>query len=229
MTGPTRYTRRLGLTVHAMSDEVDAQRREWNRLDEAFSGVTWVTPGTVPDESILYDGMLVAEDGTGRVWRATRNPSGGFSRLFIKYPWTYVGSASFTAAHSNVMSYWGTEPLLTRCWNAGSESLNALSGLIIPLKGIYEIVTYFSTAAPPTSFAGTTHVINGTPDVTSHEVVTENVPITGGSFVQSKGNRLLERGDVIFPGYWQYSDGAGKAATIKLGVSCIKPIGPANE
>jgi hypothetical protein len=209
-----------------MGDEVDAQRRDWKRLDEGFAGVTWVTPGTVPDETILYDGMLVAEDGTGKVWRAVRNTSGGFSRLFIKFPWVYVGSTTFTAPHAS-SSFWGTVPIDSRCCNAGSGDLNAQAGLIIPLKGIYEIITYFFCTAPPTTFINTTHVINGNRDDQSHIVHSENVPVTGTAYVMSKGQRLLEKGDVIFPGYWQYSDGSGKAATIKLSVSCVKPIGPA--
>ena len=222
----TRYTSRLGLTVHDMGDEVDAQRREWERLDEAFAGVTWVTPGTIPDESTLYDGMLVAENGTGKIWRAIKTESGAYTQFFIKYPWAYYGEVgTFQAAHNSWL-YWGTAPVEARCFNSGTADLDYQSGLIIPLKGIYEFNCHMRLGTETDNYGAISHRINGVIDENSHGVYSNSLgPPVGGVLLVSKAVRKLEKGDIVFPAYWQYSgNGASKGLSLVFSAVMVRPL-----
>ena len=209
-----------------MDDELDSQRREWHRLDESLAGATWVTPGTIPDESILYDGMIVAENGTGKVWRAIKNESGSFSQFFIKYPWAYYGEVpTFQAVH-NAWTYWGTAPVDARCFNAGAADLDFQSGVIIPLKAIYEFNCHMRLGTEVDNYGAISHRINGVIDENSHGVysISLGAPV-GGVLLVSKAVRVLQKGDVVFPAFWQYSgNGASKGMSLVFSIVMVRPL-----
>lgn len=137
------FTPRLGLEIPLLDENLTDLPNNWNKLDKGFSGVLWVTPGTTPDSSALFDGLLVAELGNGIVWKARRNQAGGFDKVYIKYPW--VMSATTT-------STWGlqsTSPTPYGIWDYDAAgSLNADAGLLsngtltLPFKGLYNWNTY---------------------------------------------------------------------------------------
>jgi hypothetical protein len=93
----------------------------------------------MPDESILYDGCIVAERSTGIIWRAQRNVSGVFEKRYIKYPWRldcYQPTTTFNNGTPGGWGAWG--------WNTiGGYSINASasdivdSRIVIPVTGIY--------------------------------------------------------------------------------------------
>lgn len=141
MTGPvgSTYTPRLGLTVHGMDDELDAMRDNWNKLDTSYTGVIWVTPGTVPDSDILFNGAIVAERETGKVWQAQKNNNGIFEKKWIKYPWCYVGNTlNYPMPNSNFVE-------LGRYGVVNFDALSSInsvsdapgSDITVPITGLY--------------------------------------------------------------------------------------------
>lgn len=134
----TSYTDRLGLTIHAMGDELDAMRQNWNRLDQTFSGVQWVPPDTIPSNDSLYDGAMIAEIGTGKVWRAQANAAGTFDRHWVKYPWQIAAITSKNFSHSGVIDgLWGFDAVdPNQCVNSGQADIVA-TRVVAPVGGLY--------------------------------------------------------------------------------------------
>jgi hypothetical protein len=133
------YTERLGLSVSSEDDELDACRPNWDRLDSSYSGALWVTPGTIPDESILYEGLVVAEIGTGKVWRAIRNENGQYSQTWIKYPWLWSGGRTGTFATRGAWTRapMGTQMVTAHCVNASASDIDPGGALVLPINAIY--------------------------------------------------------------------------------------------
>jgi len=139
-TNDTYFTPKLGLTVHSMDDELDAQVPNWERLDTSFAGAIWVTPGTIPDNTILYDGALVAERETGKVWRAEKNVLGNFEQKWIKYPWMIMavrtGSSFPTGVSDHEMGF--SDVVQYMCVNSSAADLLE-TRIVVPIDAIYAI------------------------------------------------------------------------------------------
>lgn len=134
------FSDRMGLVIPAMSDELTACRDNWDRLDSSYSGAIWVTPGTIPDSSILYDGAIVAESTTGKVWRARRNANGSFKQEWIKYPWLWSGGRDgtyLTASTWTRFAMTADQMITDQCVNSDSGDLSPDGSVIVPIDAVY--------------------------------------------------------------------------------------------
>jgi len=215
MTAPTNgtyYTPRLGLTVHGMDDDLDAQRKNWDRLDQTMSGVLWVADDAVPDDTILFDGALVAERNSGKVWRAAKNVSGVFEKKYIKYPWCICASASTIQdfpANDIADHFWGFDTV------DANLSVNAtLSDLVgtfikVPIHGLYTgtLIVRWGPNIPTNGLRRVAIAYDGVPDIVNSEVF--KLPATynanGYTICTTKFERELQAGQTIAPSVYQTS------------------------
>lgn len=134
------YTQKLGLLIPDMADELSAERQNWDRLDDVFSGAIWVSPGVVPDETTLFDGALVAELNTGIVWRAQRNMNTGiYEKKFLKYPWmiTAERSAAYSTFTSATWKPVGFNAVVaSHCVNSDMSDITG-EQIVLPVDGLY--------------------------------------------------------------------------------------------
>jgi hypothetical protein len=209
------YTPKLSLLAPSIDDEISSCRPSWERLDEAYSGAIVVSPGTMPDESILFDGALVAERTTGIIWRAQRNAAGVFEKRYVKYPWSISlaqGSLAFNNVSAGNWVPWGYQVYEGGSINSASSDL-VNNRLVIPITGIYVGRDKISWQGTPTSThyghtlwkndaLGTGPLYNDwyestwPPSVDSGDL-SSTIPI----------NEKFYKGDTICAGLWQSSGG----------------------
>jgi hypothetical protein len=227
MTEPTAlsYTPRLGLYVPGFDDELDAERSNWDRLDNTMSGAIWVTPGTIPEDDLLYDGAMIAENGTGKVWRAQKNSSGVYQKHWIKYPWMLQADINYTCPSGTTLNEngWGHfEPI--RSINSDSSALVG-GRVVVPVSGLYQICNIIRwSALGGAAGAMIVHTvgINATQDVINTEIV--HAPLSDNTCVTvNQMNRYLQAGDSIVTYLWQ-NTGATANYTSIIRVILVRPV-----
>lgn len=194
-----------------MDENLTDLPNNWNKLDKGFSGVLWVTPGTTPDSSVLFDGLLVAELGNGIVWKAKRNQAGGFDKVYIKYPW--IMSATTTVPW-NIQGNTGN-PYGFQDYDAAG-SLNADAGLLsggqlsLPFKGIYNWNCYFrwENDGGPGGQRSVSMALNGVNTLNEYEVIRPTTAYPGNYVSMSiKGSNLYNAGTKMDLRVWKDTAG----------------------
>lgn len=126
-------TARLGLQLLADSEDISPQRSNFQRIDD-ISGALWVADGVTPSNSTLFDGCIVAEITSGKIWIARNNGVGGFTKKYITYPWWLVAYTT-SATTTNGWGKYGFNNFYT---GKNSTSADMVSGQVkIPITGVY--------------------------------------------------------------------------------------------
>ena len=232
MTIPVGYfTPKLGLQVHGMDDALDSQKHDWERLDSTFAGAIWVTPGTVPGENLLFDGAIIAEINTGKVWRAQKNANGTYDKIWIKYPWVY--SARFQGNFPHGGFTWGwTDIEPTQCVNAGSDNKEISDGsnaLILPVTGYY--VGMIQVRFQDTNTLGQRSLIlniNGTNDNNNSQTnrFAMTAPYPGNTTIFYKIVGKFNKGDKLLS-YIINDSGGGRDIFSRISIALVRATGPA--
>jgi hypothetical protein len=225
MTEPlVRYfTPKLGLLVPGVNDGLTAQEDNWDRLDQAFSGVIWVQPGTIPDTSILYDGALVAESLSGKVWRAEKQLDGNYAQKWIKYPWLLSAKRTGATFADGIADHeWGLDNVdAAQCVNANINDI-VDTRINIPLDGIYAIKMRIGWSNG-TLLRSMKLVINSVFDTSNTEVIVESqayFPYPQTNFFTT---RFLKKNDKLAMGMWQNSTFTGVAYDMRMEVAMVRP------
>jgi hypothetical protein len=213
MTEPvaTTYTKRLGMLVPGMDDEMTALRPNWDRLDNTMAGAIWVADGVTPEDNLLFEGALIAEIDSGKVWRAQRNQSGVYEKKWIKYPWCCAAaqSQSIDFGANNVGDHeWGfnyVHPPYSK--NASMADL-VNSRVRVPINGLYTGtgLCRFGPNAPVDGARSIKIKYNEDVDTVNTEVI--KVPgnnANGFVICTTKFERILNAGDTVVTSVWQSS------------------------
>lgn len=230
------YTPKLSLLAPSIDDEANAARENWDRLDEAYSGAVVVNPGTVPDETILYDGCLVAERNTGIIWRAQRNASGVFEKRYIRYPWraSISQDQTFPSLGTAVWGAWGYQTVEGGSINAGNECL-VNSRLVIPVTGIYQGADWMkwtdtAVAGANTGVRSHTLWVNDlvlpvvNPEFYWYEEAVVPTQVNNVCTSCVRINRQFNKGDTVCAAIWQNS-GATLPNTHRIMLALVRAIG----
>jgi hypothetical protein len=230
------YTPKLSLLAPSIDDEISSCRPNWERLDEAYAGALVVSTGTVPDESILFDGCLVAERNTGIVWRAQRNASGVFEKRYVKYPWraSFTQDQTYPSGGTAVWGAWGYQTVEGGSINAGNESL-VNNRLVIPVTGIYQGADWMKWTDSAVAGSNTgvrshtlwvndlvTPVVN--PEFTWYEESVVPTQVNNVCTTCVRINRLFNAGDTVCAAIWQNSTVA-LPNTHRIMLALVRPVG----
>ena len=136
-------TPRLGLTLESDDELIDPFAINWPILD-SFAGSKTVSNGSTPPDSQLYDGMIVSESSSGKVWIARRNSlTGVFTKSWLIYPWIIE---SYNSTYTNVLTSPGTGryhlpvDTINNPGSMNASSADIVAGHIVtPVDGLYEI------------------------------------------------------------------------------------------
>lgn len=198
-------TPRLGISLDADIDPIEAFRANFSRIDQAMP-VLWVNAGVVPADALLYDGAIVAELVTGKVWMAHKNIGGTYDHIWLKYPYTCC-AINVTDPFGTGGAYSYRSPLtFSSAWsfNAVAGDISA-SGWTVPVTGIYSITTNLRWANNTTGQRGGLYAINAV----NQNNETENVVIAAAGAIDTTHrihmNRILQAGDVIATAAFQNS------------------------
>jgi hypothetical protein len=225
MTGPY-FTPKLGLLVPDVDSEIDSARSNWDRLDET-QGVIWVAPDVVPSNDQLYEGAIIAETTTGKVWRAEKDLNGNLIRKWIKYPWMIAASAAgaitSTAVAENELGYTTVSTLDSV--NANRNDL--VDGrAIAPVKGIYagvDIMRWEATGSTAGGLRSHRMKINST----TYPEETETLEAPGRlnqAFNICFFTFVLNAGDGVSATVWQNSAGSQPNTTHRLTMALVRPL-----
>lgn len=132
-------TTRLGLSKAAGNEPraVGPLNVNFDKIDTNIGAIV-VAAGVTPPDSALFDGAIVKEQTTGRVWIADKNVGGTFTKRWVLNPWFFSGrtqnfGVNDTAAYN--AGYGVADP---NCVNA--TYANVVAGeLVLPFDGIYNI------------------------------------------------------------------------------------------
>jgi len=225
MTEPltTTYTKRLGMRVPGMNDELDALRPSWDRLDNTMAGAIWVADGVTPENALLFEGALIAERNSGKVWRAARNTSGVYEKKWIKYPWaiTAYGSAPQDFGANDIADHaWGFDTVDAN--SSVNASLSDIVGtfIVVPVHGLYTgtVIARWGPNIPANGLRRVLVMYSGTHDTYNTEVF--KIPGTyntnGYTICTTKFERELQQGDTIVASVYQTSS----QQVVKLQTCC---------
>jgi hypothetical protein len=207
-----------------MQDELDAQVPNWQRIDSAYSGALWVTPGTIPDQSILYDGLIVAERETGKVWRAQKNALGNFEQKWIKYPWLISATRSDAVFGNGVADHeWGFSGVdAAMCINASIADIES-TRIIMPIDAIYTIRCRVGWSNGG-NYRSLKLAIDGVVDTNNTETIVGSWP----EFPYPQNNlnmtRKMFKGQTLCMGLWQNHTDSNVALDARMEVAVLRPL-----
>lgn len=111
---------------------------------DKWAGAILVNDGVTPSTAELFDGAIVKEKTSGKVWVAQKNVGGTYDARYIRFPWQLN---AFTTSVAVGTSAWGRYGLETYGGGsvAGGGSINSSAAdivgqfIILPAKAIYHI------------------------------------------------------------------------------------------
>src|SRR6478735_5907800 len=110
------FTTRMGLTKPLGTEPRSVVPINANSdLLDAFMPCILVNDGVTPPTAALYDGALVKEKTSGKVWEARKNGGGTFDIVWVVYP--YMFQAFGNGSHAT-----GTTPLAYGWQNYNSSA-----------------------------------------------------------------------------------------------------------
>jgi hypothetical protein len=216
-------TAKLGIPVDTLGEGlISTQPNSWKRVDTA-AGVMTCTSTAPISNSDLYDGAIVAEKDTGISWKCKSDGSGGFTKLYLNYPWWVIKYFSNGLANTGSNADTGFDTYYQGV-NAPDTDVTVpgLNGIRVPIKALYSFTLY---ARWNGNGAGVRRV---SPRINAAVVLTDWEQVDQGYGSQVIGQickfqRVMNPGDFIMGQYWQNC-----GAQLGYGTSCwvtlIRPV-----
>jgi hypothetical protein len=215
----------MKLITESDDELIDQFEYNWPILDYYADSII-VNNGVTPPDSELYDGCLVAERTSGKLWMASRNLATGlFDKSWIVYPWTIESSKTFaTNGSNNVLQGFPTLEA-ANCVNAGAADIEAgTSYIIIPIAGIYAIWTTLhinGTGAASKTYNNV--VVMDTVGQSGTEMIMDS--ISGQDAVAGwDGNYAMGAGTKVGFRIGDFSGGDVHTGVMRIGITMISPL-----
>jgi hypothetical protein len=214
-------TPRMKLIKESDDELIDQFEYNWPILDK-YSDSQMVNDGATPVDSDLYEGCLVAERTSGKLWMAVVNPNPAppvYVKSWISYPWS-IG-ATKVEPWNNANTEQGFTGIIAD-GQVNSSAADLVGGKInIPINGIYAIE--YNLSVPNTGGRSFTSSLsfNGTPNFG-----TELVDSTSGIGITQlhwEGNMYLSASDKIGWSSARFGGVTGLSITMRCYVSMICP------
>lgn len=218
------YSTRMGLTKPAGGEprSVTPLNANVDLLDK-FMPCILVNDGVTPPTGDLYDGALVKERNSGIIWEARKNGGGTYDKVYVIYPFNFVGYTTAAAQPSGTaFSLWGVTT-----WAQGKNSSQSnievgFNNFLIPIKGIYHVNWRHRWGLNGTGFRAGRLQLNGT---SLNEDTEVSLPGNASSYIgiHLTFDRVLNAGDKLNSEKWQNS-GGNLDLYAMLQVTLIQPI-----
>jgi hypothetical protein len=220
----TTPSARIGLLYDSPDDGIDPMVPNFTRLDKVMP-LLWVADGVTPTDLELYDGAIVGEMTSGKVWVAKKNVGGTFDKRWIRYP--YLFSASSTGPFGTVTAVPYAGGFLTYDTGPNLVVNSTISQLVsqhwvCPQTGIYNIKLGSSWAVSAVGIRALILELNG---ASTGRVELEDKQQGSASGNRCQVNALLKLtiGDTIATLNTQTSGGALNLEYVSIQVSMNVP------
>lgn len=225
------FTDKLKLLKESDDELIDQFAYNWPILDSIAGGLL-VANGVTPPDAQLFDGCIVREATSGKVWIARKNPiSGAYTKSWLSYPWMCcANSASLSIPSGTTYTSYAVGTFnAARSFNSSAADISG-NQIYIPIDGIYEIqanATWTDADATDSMKAGMIR-ING--NNTRPEWNEDVQHCTGGQGLQNNMTEtiyMLGVGSTGGPHYvgicvWQNS-GVTRTVVLTLTVTMVTP------
>lgn len=207
-TSTTRMalTKPSGSASPAEAVDVGVLNTNADLLDK-FAPCILVNDGVTPATGDLYDGALVKEKTSGKIWEARKNGGGTFDKVWVRYPWSMISKTNAAnVASSTSFADYGTDTWVSGKNSSSSDISVTFNDIKIPLKGIYTLKWRYRFAANATGTRSARLSLNGSTIQDETEV---SCPGNANSFtgLEITLHRAFALGDLIHGQYWQNSGG----------------------
>ena len=155
------YTPRLKLITETDDELIDPFAQNWPILD-TFAGNKVVADGVTPPNNELFDGCIVSEQTSGKVWIARLDPlTGTFTKHWAIYPWQIAISKQFFC----VKEAGAFKPIPMDFLEGGqcinSSMADVVAGRVVtPIKGIYDVIGHGQWQYTPADFGARSMLIS---------------------------------------------------------------------
>lgn len=221
-------TPRLGLyKPNEVGETVDVKTQINNNYDQIdrVAGCLLVANGYTPPNTDLFDGCIVREKTSGKVWMAQKNVTGGFDQLWLSYPWFAVANFNVPTVPSDLTPRRiGLASIsASESWNAPASTLVGTGNLQIPVKGLYQVTVHCNWGNNGTGnrYIRPLDSDNFADDLLSVSIMTA---VVGNSTIQTiTTSKILQAGQLLSIAMWQTS-GVNLAPSGKIKYMLIQAL-----
>jgi hypothetical protein len=220
----TTTTAKLGLLVDPLGESpISVQKPQWLKVDKSAGVLSTIKGVDIPNAD-LYPGALVAEKDTGISWRCLSDGSGGYTKKYMNYPYSYCAYHNGNINH-NTETAWGWSVIYTpMCVNSGEESRNPVwNSWKAPIKALYSIEMHITwNALPSNCVVRQSWTLNNT--LVTNDYNNLSVCKVGNGMGQTTVLQLLlNAGDEIRPDYW-HNAGATVGEYNICYINLVRPV-----
>jgi hypothetical protein len=174
-------------------------------------GCILVNNGVTPPDADLIDGALVKEKTSGIIWEARANGSGGFDKVYVRYPCYLVGSTTAQSVATGTTYVAIGYSTFEAGKNASGADLVA-GRFVVPIKGLWSINIRASFAANAVGQRALTFEVNSSmknADITWLETLGTAASLGNAFDSHLHLTRTVEAtaGTTLAAGVWQSSGG----------------------
>lgn len=212
-------TPRLKLIEESDDEYIDQFEYNWPILDK-YADSLFVNDGVTPPDSDLYEGCLVAEKTSGKLWMAVKDPTtGNFIKSWVSYPFNVVGF------YSGAFDPSGAEKVFTQdivAQRVNSSFATDFSGgrIKVPVDGIYHWWIVSGCAGTVSNARLSMQAwVNGV----MQEDITHNAQTGNNTEYTYSTAQFFKAGDLLSWAWWK-SGGSVSAASMYMGLCMVSPV-----
>lgn len=212
-------TDRLKLFIESDDELIDQFEYNWPILDK-YSDSLLVDDGVTPPDSDLYEGCLVAEKTSGKLWMAVKDPSTGlFVKSWVSYPFNAVGY------YNGPFDPIGGEKVFTgdiAAQRVNSTFATDFSGgkMKVPVNGIYH---WWMLSEVAGTVANARISLQGWINGVWVTDLTHNGQPGANTSYHSIETQYFKAGDLLSWAWWR-SGGSVVSANIYMGLTLVSPV-----
>lgn len=204
--------------------DVEELNANSDKLDLAARVLT-VNPDYIPPSAELWDGRVVREKGTGKVWVAEKQTNGSFLRRWLQYPWQIrVQRPQDLAIPNDDWKEWGWTDIVT------GHSINLLSDSLtgstpkVPITGWYMITMEAHWPGGTSGVRGIRPLFNHASSTFTTDAEALTAPVSGkGVVTRSVFQAKIGAGSLLSAEYYQNSGATVNIVNSSVIITLIYP------
>ena len=221
------FTTRANLTKPAGTEARSVVPLNANAdLIDKFLGCILVNDGVIPPTGDLYDGAIVKERTSGKIWEARLNGGGTFDKVFIRFPYHIELDSNQNTIGNAIDGQMGADTAVFNTSQAKNSSVSQINGAgewVCPIKGIYQVNMHIGVQANATGFRILKWGLNGAWLADDHNEVSVMANTGTNTRLQHNRSRLFAVGDRLVPGLYQTS-GISLVARAYTTITMLEPV-----
>lgn len=216
------YTPRLKLRKESDDELIDQFEQNWPILD-LYANSLLVADGVTPPDDQLYDGCLVCERTSGKLWMAVANPAGPplWLKSYISYPWG-IGVERVVSPLTVALTDQGFTTVLSDN-QVNSSAADLVGGkLKIPINGIYSV--HYRLGLPTLGARTFNCYLRANGAINYGTEMVDGTSGIGSSQLMWSANQYYSAGDLLTWDVGLFGGAFSVTLNVRLFVTLISPV-----